>query len=49
MTQTVLGIVGGSGFYDLPGLENPRWETIESPWGQPSDQASNSDGVPTYF
>ncbi len=38
MTQTVLGIIGGSGFYNLPGLENPRWETIESPWGAPSDQ-----------
>ncbi len=38
MTQSVLGIVGGSGFYDLPGLESPRWETVQSPWGTPSDQ-----------
>ena len=38
MTQTVLGVIGGSGFYDLPGLENPRWETVGSPWGTPSDQ-----------
>lgn len=38
MTQTVLGVIGGSGFYDLPGLENPRWETVQSPWGTPSDQ-----------
>ncbi len=37
MTKTVLGIIGGSGLYDIPGLENPRWEKIESPWGQPSD------------
>ena len=37
MSKSVLGIVGGSGLYDLPGLENPEWRTIESPWGQPSD------------
>jgi 5'-methylthioadenosine phosphorylase len=36
MTQAVLGIIGGSGIYDLPGLENVREETIESPWGEPS-------------
>lgn len=36
MTNAVLGIIGGSGIYDLPGLENVREETIESPWGQPS-------------
>lgn len=37
MTKTVLGIVGGSGFYDLP-MDNARWETVSSPWGEPSDQ-----------
>ena len=36
MTDAVLGIIGGSGIYDLPGLENVREETIESPWGEPS-------------
>ena len=36
MTRAVLGIIGGSGIYDLPGLENVREETIESPWGEPS-------------
>src|ERR1700753_2921747 len=36
MTQSVLGIIGGSGIYDLPGLENVREETIKSPWGEPS-------------
>ncbi len=35
--KTVLGIIGGSGVYDIAGLQNPRWERIESPWGQPSD------------
>ncbi len=37
MTQTKLGIIGGSGLYDLPGLENVHWQKIETPWGLPSD------------
>jgi 5'-methylthioadenosine phosphorylase len=37
MTRTVLGIIGGSGVYDVAGLENPRWERVKSPWGEPSD------------
>ena len=35
--QAVLGIIGGSGLYDLPGLENAEWRRIEGPWGEPSD------------
>jgi 5'-methylthioadenosine phosphorylase len=38
MARTVLGIIGGSGVYEIEGLENARWQTVESPWGQPSDQ-----------
>ncbi|MCB5173822.1 S-methyl-5'-thioadenosine phosphorylase [Microvirga lenta] len=37
MTKAVLGIIGGSGVYDLPGLEDVREERIASPWGEPSD------------
>ena len=37
MTKAVLGIIGGSGVYDLPGLEDMREERIGSPWGEPSD------------
>ncbi len=37
MTKTVLGIIGGSGVYDIDGLENSRWEEVTSPWGPPSD------------
>jgi 5'-methylthioadenosine phosphorylase len=37
MTNAVLGIIGGSGVYDLPGLEDVREERIASPWGEPSD------------
>lgn len=32
-----IGIIGGSGLYDLPGLENPEWVNVNSPWGSPSD------------
>ena len=38
MTRTVLGIIGGSGVYDILGLENPRWKRVESPWGEASDE-----------
>lgn len=37
MTQWTLGIIGGSGLYQVDGLENGRWETLTSPWGEPSD------------
>jgi 5'-methylthioadenosine phosphorylase len=36
MTKAVLGIIGGSGIYDLPGLSSVREERVESPWGEPS-------------
>ncbi len=36
MTRAVLGIVGGSGIYDLPGLEDVRDEAVATPWGEPS-------------
>ena len=38
MAKTVLGIIGGSGVYQIEGLEHPRWQTVRSPWGLPSDQ-----------
>jgi 5'-methylthioadenosine phosphorylase len=37
MTKRVLGIIGGSGVYDIPGLEWAEWHKVESPWGAPSD------------
>src|SRR5919112_3593244 len=37
MTEAVLGVIGGSGVYDLPGLEAVREERFASPWGEPSD------------
>ena len=38
MASTRLGIIGGSGLYDLPGLTGTRWVTVDTPWGAPSDQ-----------
>ena len=38
MGQASIGIIGGSGVYDIEGLENKRWEKIESPFGSPSDE-----------
>ena len=35
--KAILGIIGGSGIYDLPGLEDVREERVASPWGEPSD------------
>ena len=49
--QAVLGIVGGSGLYDLPGLERPEWRRVDSPWGEPSDDIlfAELDGLPLRF
>lgn len=38
MTKMVLGVIGGSGLYDIDGLENTRSESVASPWGEPSDE-----------
>jgi 5'-methylthioadenosine phosphorylase len=38
MTKAVVGIIGGSGVYDLPGLTNIRRERVATPWGEPSDE-----------
>jgi len=37
MAKTVLGIIGGSGVYDIDGLEWAEWHEVEGPWGEPSD------------
>jgi len=36
--KPVLGIIGGSGVYDIHGLAGKRWEKIASPFGEPSDE-----------
>ncbi len=50
MSQSILGIIGGSGVYDVP-MDNARWETVTSPWGEPSDQLRRGEisGLPVVF
>ena len=36
--QPVIGIIGGSGLYDIGGLEDKQWRRVETPWGAPSDE-----------
>ena len=47
----VIGIIGGSGLYDLPGLTDGRWQTVDTPWGAPSDRLFRGrlDGVELVF
>jgi 5'-methylthioadenosine phosphorylase len=51
MTKAVLGIIGGSGIYDLPGLEKVREKKIKSPWGEPSAPLRIGEiaGLPVVF
>jgi 5'-methylthioadenosine phosphorylase len=37
MIQPVIGIIGGSGLYDIEGLEVKAWRQVATPWGMPSD------------
>jgi 5'-methylthioadenosine phosphorylase len=50
MTKSFLGIIGGSGLYDVA-LGNARWETVATPWGEPSDQIrlGEIDGLTVAF
>ncbi|WP_341367056.1 S-methyl-5'-thioadenosine phosphorylase [Yoonia sp. BS5-3] len=49
--KTKIGIIGGSGIYDMEGLQNPDWVSVESPWGAPSDAILTGvlDGVDMAF
>jgi 5'-methylthioadenosine phosphorylase len=38
LTRPRLGIIGGSGLYDIDGLEELHWRRIDSPWGEASDE-----------
>ncbi|WP_323770921.1 S-methyl-5'-thioadenosine phosphorylase [Antarctobacter sp.] len=38
MTDTMIGVIGGSGIYDIDGLEGAEWRAVDSPWGTPSDE-----------
>src|ERR687891_1889382 len=51
MSKAILGIIGGSGIYDLPGLQNVREEHVKGPWGDPSGPLRIGDiaGLPIVF
>src|ERR1700683_2347821 len=51
MAKAILGIIGGSGIYDLPGLERVRETRMESPWGEPSAalRVGEIAGLPVVF
>ena len=41
MVKNKLGIIGGSGLYDIEGLKSPTWKKVKTPWGEPSDKILN--------
>jgi len=47
----VVGIIGGSGLYDIAGLQDKQWRRIATPWGEPSDELlfGELDGVRCVF
>jgi 5'-methylthioadenosine phosphorylase len=47
----IIGILGGSGLYDIEGLTDPAWQTIATPWGKPSDDllTGTLDGIDCVF
>lgn len=49
--ETMIGVIGGSGVYDIEGLENPQWRRVETPWGDASDEIlfGTLDGVKMAF
>ncbi len=48
---TMIGIIGGSGIYEIDGLQDAQWVDVETPWGAPSDQilTGRLDGVKMAF
>ncbi|MBK5934985.1 5'-methylthioadenosine phosphorylase [Rhodovulum imhoffii] len=49
--ERMIGVIGGSGVYEIAGLEDARWQAVESPWGTPSDEilVGTLDGVKMAF
>ncbi len=37
MTDTMIAVIGGSGIYEIEGLAGAEWQTVDTPWGAPSD------------
>ena len=49
--KNCVGIIGGSGLYDLKSLQNTKWIDVTTPWGDPSDQilSGKINGLEIYF
>lgn len=49
--ERMIGVIGGSGVYEIDGIEDGKWVTVETPWGDPSDQifTGTLDGVKMAF
>lgn len=49
--QTMIGVIGGSGVYQIDGLEGADWVKVASPWGAPSDEVLTGrlNGLPMAF
>ena len=50
-SDKILGIIGGSGLYDIEGLKNKKWVKVDSVFGAPSDEIlfANLDGLEIRF
>ncbi|MWD26931.1 S-methyl-5'-thioadenosine phosphorylase [Aquicoccus sp. SCR17] len=51
MPETMIAVIGGSGLYEIEGLEDAAWREVETPWGAPSDAVLTGrlDGVAMAF
>ncbi len=51
MAETMIAVIGGSGLYQIEGLQGAEWRTVETPWGAPSDAVlvGALGGVPMAF
>ena len=49
MTRKVLGVIGGSGVYSLPGLQKEEWVEVNTPWGEPSDKILEASINDNFF
>jgi 5'-methylthioadenosine phosphorylase len=51
MSEAAVGVIGGSGLYELPGLTDVRWRRVRTPFGDPSDEycVGRFQGHPVIF
>ncbi len=51
MSETMIGVIGGSGLYEIDGLKGATWTRVDSPWGAPSDEilTGELDGIRMAF